>query len=863
MKKHILSLLFLLLSIASFAQSDLSPLFAKLENTNDDAVKVTILLEIADEMAYDKADAAIKYAESAISLARKLDDDRAIVQAKQVIAKAHKGKKSYALALDNYLQAIRITEKIKDNDLLGDVYFDMALLYQAWNIPDKALEQFNKALHSKSTEKGSTWENRILANVGALYLQLNDQQNAKTYYLRLLKNYRAGANNESKISTILYHLIGIHIKLREYKEALNYNQELLTLRKKTGEDIRGTLNTMGFLYKQVNDYQQALRYFKQALSANRKANIEEAKNVKVLTNIGVMQQYLGNHDEALGTFFETLQILEKANKEKQVANTCLYIAALYVGLRDYSNALEYVDRTIKIGEKTSSYSLLSRAYKRESDIHELMGRKTKALTSYKKYIGVKEKAIQEKLKKERADAQKYKVADDKEKELKQALADNEVQLMRAKQRESELDQKDKDLALVRSEKALLEKNKNISVLQLKAEAADRAKAENELIFAQQEIETSKKDREISDLQKNQDMQDLALSRQQLIEKEREKSLKVLEQEKELQDIKLKDEKQLRYYFYAVIGLFGVMIIGAVMGFYHRNKSNKQLAIQNKELAQGREEAEKKNHIILKANEKITASINYAQTIQQAILPTGRNMQEALDDFFVIYRPKDIVSGDFYWFAHIKAKKEGDVDKVFIAVADCTGHGVPGAFMSMIGNTLFNEIVNHDGIYQPARVLTLLNERTQIALKQNAKNSEGSNQDGMDVCLCLLERTTHTQTKVTFSGAKRPLYVYKGSEFMELKGDRKCIGGFHKGVVGFSDNEFMLDNGSVLYLTTDGFADQNDPNRRKIGSRRLKKMLSDNAHLLMFRQKLALENVLDGHKQDSDQRDDITIVGIKL
>jgi serine phosphatase RsbU (regulator of sigma subunit)/tetratricopeptide (TPR) repeat protein len=862
MKKYIITFLFLLLSFVSFAQRDLSPLFAKLENTESEEAKVNILLEIADEMAYDKAEEAIKYAESAIVIAKRLKNDKGLIQGKQVIAKAYKNKKKYTFSLANYVEAVRLAENLNDPNLLGDVYFDMALLYQAWNVPDKALEHFNKAARSKKVPKGSDWENRTLANISALHLQMNNQEKAKENYLKLLSNYRA-SGSDSKITTILYRLINIHITLREYKKALTYNHELLELRKKTGEDIRGTLNTMGFLYKQANDYQKALRYFKQALAENRKTSGKEVENVKVLTNIGVMQQYLGNHDQALTTFKETLDILEREKKEKEIANLCLYITALYVGRKDYSKSLEYVARAIKIGEAIKSNRLLSRAYQREADIHELMGHKAKSLESYKKYISVKEKAIQEQLNKEREDAQKYKVADDKEKELKEALVETEVQAMRAKQREIELVQKDKDLALIRSEKTLLEKNENLSRIQLNADAADRAKAENDLLFAQQEIETSKKDREISDLQKNQEMQDLALSKQQLQEKERERDLKLLEQEKELQAIKLKDEKDLRNYFYAVIGLFGLMIIGAIIGLYFRNKANKQLASQFKEIARQNQEAAKKNEIILKTNEKITSSINYAQTIQQAILPTGRNMQEALDDFFVIYRPKDIVSGDFYWFSHIKSKQEGEADKVFVAVADCTGHGVPGAFMSMIGNTLFNEIVNHESIYQPAEVLTLLNERTQIALKQNSKSGESSNQDGMDVCLCLLERVNHSQTKVTFAGAKRPLYVYKGAEFTEMKGDRKCIGGFQKGVVDFTDNEFILDNGSVLYLTTDGFADQNDPNRRKIGSRRLKKMLSDNAHLLLFRQKLALENVLDGHKQDSDQRDDITIVGIKL
>jgi serine phosphatase RsbU (regulator of sigma subunit) len=259
------------------------------------------------------------------------------------------------------------------------------------------------------------------------------------------------------------------------------------------------------------------------------------------------------------------------------------------------------------------------------------------------------------------------------------------------------------------------------------------------------------------------------------------------------------------------------------------------------------------------NENIMSSIRYAKTIQHAILPLDEKIESAIPEHFIIFKPKDIVSGDFYWFNQID-------NKVVIAVVDCTGHGVPGAFMSMIGNTLLNEIVNEQRITDPALVLENLHSEVRFALKQEDGTSE--TQDGMDVCLCVLEEG---RKNITFSGAKRPLYIVRNGkstpeecEFIEIRGDRKSIGGKQREEHRtFTNHEFEVRSGDVLYLTTDGLIDQNNSENKKYSTKRLTQFFRAHAGLALSDQREALLADFTSHQGDELQRDDITLVGVKV
>jgi len=288
---------------------------------------------------------------------------------------------------------------------------------------------------------------------------------------------------------------------------------------------------------------------------------------------------------------------------------------------------------------------------------------------------------------------------------------------------------------------------------------------------------------------------------------------------------------------------------AVYGIYRDITERKRAEEEREKLITKLTEAK---GIIEEKNENIMSSIRYAKRIQQAILPMEKRMSDVLKDYFIIFKPRDIVSGDFYWFSKFD-------DKIFIAAVDCTGHGVPGAFMSMIGNSLLNKIVNENKIFNPAKILEQLHNGVRLSLKQEMGETDTS--DGMDVCLCMIEKS---RNKITFAGAKRPLYYIKNTELIEFKGDKKPIGGRQReGKRIFKNKEFTILKGSMLYLTTDGFADQSNPNGDKFGSKRLKKLLLNIHKYSLDKQEKALIKDLDSFQNGEPQRDDILVMGVRL
>jgi PAS domain S-box-containing protein len=246
------------------------------------------------------------------------------------------------------------------------------------------------------------------------------------------------------------------------------------------------------------------------------------------------------------------------------------------------------------------------------------------------------------------------------------------------------------------------------------------------------------------------------------------------------------------------------------------------------------------------------SILYAERIQKSMLGGHRKQRVSGLDLFFLFRPRDIVSGDFFWMA------EGH-GKIFVAAIDCTGHGVPGAFISLIGHSLLNEIVVSKGVTEPNLILSRLHENIRKNLNQS--NEAYGGRDGMDVCLCVLDPAARV---LSFSGAKRPLYYTDArGELMACKPDRFSIGGLQREDSRvFTVQTIPLEQGQTFYLTTDGFADQPSPENQKFGSQRLRTLLKELHALPLEEKRNQLEDALDRHQGHQNQRDDITVIGME-
>ncbi|MBK6266460.1 AAA family ATPase [Marivirga sp. S37H4] len=264
------------------------------------------------------------------------------------------------------------------------------------------------------------------------------------------------------------------------------------------------------------------------------------------------------------------------------------------------------------------------------------------------------------------------------------------------------------------------------------------------------------------------------------------------------------------------------------------------------------EVVKQKEIIEQKNENITASIKYAERIQNASLPTNESISASLKENFILFKPRDIVSGDFYWFAENKKK-------VFIAAIDCTGHGVPGAFMSLVGDSHLTQIVKQNNILQPGKILDSLHNAIQKSLKQK----ESQNQDGMDAALCGIDFNNNT---LEFAGANNPLVMVKANGEMEIiKANKMAIGGKrkNKNKEKFTNHIVSMEAKTTYYLFSDGYADQfGGPDDRKFMVKRFKNLLQEIANEPMEQQKEILEYRFNEWKADKGQVDDILVIGFR-
>jgi sigma-B regulation protein RsbU (phosphoserine phosphatase) len=288
--------------------------------------------------------------------------------------------------------------------------------------------------------------------------------------------------------------------------------------------------------------------------------------------------------------------------------------------------------------------------------------------------------------------------------------------------------------------------------------------------------------------------------------------------------------------------------------YQLRRHNRQLIADLKEANQSLEQKViERTQKIESQNREITCSIQYASKIQNALLPPDDELGKVFQSFFILSKPKDIVSGDFYWHATRD-------DKTIIAVADCTGHGVPGAFMSLLGVSFMNEIISRTVIVRANEILNQLRGQLIKSLRQTGRNDE--TKDGMEIALCVID---FRKRKIQFSGAFRPLYFFRNGILNEIHGDTMPIGLYEEEEENsFTNKEVLFEKDDTIYMFTDGYLDQiGGQSRKTFRSNNFKKLLAEIHQYPLHQQKDILNKNLEEWQGDLDQVDDILVVGIKL
>ncbi len=624
----------------------------------------------------------------------------------------------------------------------------------------------------------------------------------------------------------------------DYFNALDYYQKALKIDEdlKDKNGIAKRLGHIGMVYSHRGDYPRTLDYYFKALRIDEELNNKNRVGVH-LGNIGVVYANQDDFPKALDYYFRAQKVYEELGLKNDIASNLGNIGSVYSDQRDFPKALDYFFKALKMAEELGNknfkavwLSSIGSVYAEQKEYDQALNYYFKALKMVDE-LGHREARtmILTNIGSLYTSIGNYKEA---EQYLKKAivLSDSLGTLNYLRQTEEFISRlydttRQYKLALIHYKKAVALKDTLFS-----------QESKKELIRKEMNYEFDKK--EVA------------------IKAEHDKALAIAQAERKKQQIVI---------WSIACGLFLVVLFS---GFIFRSlritrKQKNIIELQKNEVS-------KQKEIVEKQKTKILDSITYAQRIQQSILMEESEIQNYLPESFIYYQPKDIVSGDFYWFTPLsdsphKGEKAGEGYFV-IAAVDCTGHGVPGAFMSMIGNLLLNQIVNEKQITQPSEILTQLNHGVYEVLHQ--RKTGISSEDGMDIALCTID---YKNNILQYAGAQNPLYVLSDGKIEVIKADVYGIGG--SSMISKADNPLKnkytnhvisLKKGMSIYLFSDGYIDQfGGSERKKFGSQKFKDLLLGIQHLNMQKQKEAIASAYKEWKGDIAQIDDILVMGIRI
>ena len=646
-----------------------------------------------------------------------------------------------------------------------------------------------------------------------------------------------------------YNSLGIAYRnSADYKKALSINLKSLKICKQSGYKIGigDAYYNIGQVYYNLGDYNRAyenfLVYLKISEEIGNNTGIANAYN-----NIGIIFGIKNKYDKALNNFTKSLNIRIKLGEKKGIAICYNNIGRVQAFQKNYKDALNNYLKSLKIKEECADKKGIASAYNNIADIYLNQNNFNTALLFHKKSLKIRENT------------------DDKS-----AIAASYNDIGNTYLKLGEIDTANYFLNMsLKINLAIGQKDGLLTNYNLFSELFEKKQAFNQSLKyhklysdIKDSLFNEQSDKKITEMDSKYEFE------------EKEKNIELLKKDKELQELELHKQKIIRNGFLIGLIIFLFLAILLYNRFLIKKKLNTTLSDSNNELI-------KKNLLIEKQKEKIIDSITYAQLIQQSILMEETEIQKLLPNFFLYYQPKDIVSGDFYWCSKIN-------NKIILAAIDCTGHGVPGAFMSMIGNTLLNQIVNEKHITMPSEILRLLNIGIYEALHQEKEGILAS--DGMDIALIMMEfdelnnaenlteehknekkATAQVLTKLEYAGAQIPLYYIVNNELTVIKGNRLNIGGCEmiskkeKPLLReYTNHDIPIKKNMSIYLFSDGYMDQfKEKEKTKFGIQNFKNLLLENQNLDMQIQKKFIENAHEQWKGKSNQIDDILVLGVKL
>lgn len=782
--------------------------------------------------------------------------------------------------------------------LLSDAYYTIGYLHSKTSSLDSAKIYFNKALQTSETNEQTA---KILDNLGTTYRELSKYDSSLVCHEQALKLEQILGDREA--ISICYKNIGnVHMQMARYEDALEYYKFSLEQRSEETDKkaIASLYNSMSNALVGLNKYGEALSYLTQAVDLQAQIG-DKADEAYTLNGIGNFYFRLKVYDKAQEYYTKALDLRLQVGDKNDIAASQFNIATVHRDLGNYREALKYYSQALELRKQTDNKEAQALIYNAIGGTYKNQKAYQKAIDNYQLALEINEKigskkniaSSYERLGMIYKDTCLYdKAANYYQKATNEYLAIGDtLNVGRMYNFYGNLNKEKGDMAAAMQcyEKAMqFYKNNLLGKAYTTFNQGKITNSEPHYLRALEYAEQCEEKTLVRDilyalytLKKQQNNKELSLAyferyvalkdtiendknKERIAELEFESDIKVLEHANENQLLRLREEELKNSQTHIFIG-FLCLILLAILAFsiiiykqFAQKKNAFNLLSQKQlEVESAYSDVKKVNDVLAYKNSQITDSLTYAKRIQKSILPSETEIAGVFPQHFIYYLPKEIVSGDFYWFSEID-------NYVFFAAVDCTGHGVPGACMSMVGNTLLNQIINENKITSPSEILNQLDTEVMKTLRQNEDND--SQEDGMAISLIRYDKS---KSEIVFAGAGQKILVHNAKGLQEYVTSLYSIGGMHAykqtKQMKFEETTISVEPDTSIYLYSDGFADQfgGGDKKERYSSQRFKQMIADMQSMDMAEQFMNASRTFDSWKGSEKQIDDILVVGLKL
>jgi serine phosphatase RsbU (regulator of sigma subunit) len=696
---------------------------------------------------------------------------------------------------------------IYKNTSLADTTRLRALQDLGWSFgkrnPDSAITLTKILLKETRDKKLIRYEAAALSNLGVFYKNKNEYSIAKDYMEKAL-DIRMKRNDRKGIAASYNGLGNLYSRMLDFPKAIDYFLKNIQIYESLNEPEQQAMaqGNIGNIYFRLKDYRQAVNYHLKSLLIKKMSGLDQSASTNYI-NISSAYYGLSKFDSAMYYVKKAITINKKENNERDLGLCYQNMGDIYYSLRQYDSALFYFEKTLAYSKKSKDIDNEARTLISLGDLYYVLDKPVLAKQKVEEALVIFKK-IEDKIMIQGCYEFLYQLYK-KQNNHKEALKYHELYIgTRDSMRTEE------------NEKAVLQR-----------------------------------------------------SFQYEFEKKSLADSLLLTEEKKLGQAKLEQEKTKQWALYGGLGLFA-LFAGFMFNRYRVTQKQKKI-IEAKE-----KETHRQKEIIEEKQTEILDSMIYAKRIQGSLMAGKKIMDEHLNDYFIYFRPKDIVSGDFYWSTIVQNSLKIDQsdttvtlnnfksplnnDKLFyLAVCDSTGHGVPGAMMSMLNISCLNEAVNERKLTNPAEILNYA--RTKIISSLAGDGSDDGGKDGMDGVVCCFDKEKKT---LTYSAANNSFYIIRKGNLLVFKADKMPVGKSPKESQSFTSHTIELETGDMIYIFTDGYADQfGGPGGKKFKYKQMEELLVKHHTLPLAEQKNKIEEVFNNWKGNLEQVDDICVIGIQI